>query len=71
MGPNGDMRDMAMAPDGSQVAIAGGGRFSEVDPFLRIFDTTTGELVADIPLDDVPEPGQIFWTANDRLVGVD
>ena len=71
MGPNGDMRDMAMAPDGSQVAIAGGGRFTEVEPFLRIYDTTTGELVADVPLDDVPEPGQIYWTANDRLVGVD
>lgn len=71
MGPNGDMRDMAMAPDGSQVAIAGGGRFTEVEPFLRIYDTTTGELVADIPLDDLPEPGQIYWTANDRLVGID
>ena len=69
IGPH--MKDMALAPDGTLLAVAGGGLVVGVDAFLRIYDTTNGGLVFELSLDGIPAPGQVFWTADNRLLSID
>ncbi|MDX2342421.1 MAG: hypothetical protein QNL12_01115 [Acidimicrobiia bacterium] len=65
-------KSIASSPDGSLVAVLGGGPFKDVDAFLRVYDTTTGDLTNDIPLDDdSASVGRVFWTADNRLIGLD
>jgi WD40 repeat protein len=72
VGATDEPKSIALSPDGSLVAVLGGGPFRDVDIFLRVYDTTTGELTNDISFDDdTASVGRIFWTADNRLIGLD
>ncbi len=61
-----------MSPDGSLVAVLGGGPFRDVDIFLRVYDTTTGELTNDVSFDEESSSvGRLYWTDDNRLIGLD
>ena len=66
-------RRLALSPDGSLVAVVGGGPNSDLDPFLTIHDTTDGELVGEVDFtgDAGPFVDRIFWTADNRILGLD
>ena len=66
-------RRLALSPDGSLVAVVGGGPNTDLDPFLTIHDTTDGEQVGEVDFtgDAGPFVDRIFWTADNRIVGLD
>jgi hypothetical protein len=72
IGATDEPKSIALSPDGSLVAVLGGGPFRDIDAFLRIYDTTSGELTDDISLDeDSTSVGRLYWTADNRLIGLD
>jgi hypothetical protein len=66
-------RRVALSPDSSLVAVLGGGPNTDFDPFLTIYDTTSGEPAGEASFegDAGPFVDRIFWTADNRLVGID
>ena len=66
-------RRLALSPDGSLVAVVGGGPNTDFDPFLTIHDTTDGEQVGEVDLTGEAGPfvDRIFWTADNRIIGLD
>jgi hypothetical protein len=72
IGPTDEPKEIALSPDGSLVAVLGGGPFRDIDTFLRIYDTTSGELTNDVSIgEDAASVGRIYWTADNRLIGLD
>ena len=72
IGPTDEPKMIALSPDGSLVAVLGGGPFRDVDTFVRIYDTTSGELTSDVSIgDEAASVGRIYWTADNRLIGID
>ena len=72
IGPTDEPKSIAVSPDGTLVAVLGGGPFREVDTFLKVYDTATGELTNDISIDEATSSvGRIYWTADNRLIGLD
>ncbi|MDH3193154.1 MAG: hypothetical protein OEY55_13100 [Acidimicrobiia bacterium] len=66
-------RRLALSPDGSHVAVVGGGPNTDFEPFLTIHDTTDGVQVGEVDFagDAGPFVDRIFWTADNRIVGLD
>jgi len=72
IGATDEPKSIALSPDGSLVAVLGGGPFRDIDAFLKVYDTTTGELTNDVPLDEESgSVGRLYWTADNHLIGLD
>jgi hypothetical protein len=72
IGATDEPKSIALSPDGSLVAVLGGGPFRDIDAFLKVYDTTNGELTNDIAFDEeTSSVGRIYWTADNRLIGLD
>ena len=72
IGTTDEPKSIALSPDGSLVAVLGGGPFRDIDAFLKVYDTTTGELANDVPLDEESgSVGRLYWTADNHLIGLD
>ena len=69
VGPTDEPKAIALSPDGGLVAVLGGGLFSDVDAFLKVYDTTTGDLAHDLTLDEESGSiGRLYWTSDNHLI---
>ena len=72
IGTTDEPKSIALSPDGSLVAVLGGGPFRDIDAFLKVYDTTTGDLTNDVSLDEESgSVGRLYWTADNHLIGLD